>query len=284
MESMPAPELQAALSEATGVAVRVEEPLSRHLPLRLGGPVELWVHAHDEDALTVALKAARSTHSVWRVHWPFEDWLVRDGGLKGAVIRLGRGFEAIVLDEDTVTIGSAALWSALPSELQGPIWDELRTWPGCPGGWTSGGWDEELDRACVGIRVHQSGRILDLAVNPGEGMPSLNKNAVLLSITLHREIPPRVDLLPPPAPGAIFQQVDNTTVATELDKAGLTGTRLRRWRISRAAPGTVVQLGGGSCKDLMLLVQGIRTRVEKQRGVKIQTRIPLLGNEPGRRR
>ena len=88
---------------------------------------------------------------------------------------------------------------------------------------------------------------------------------------------------PPPAPGAIFHEVDHTTVGMELDRAGLSGTRLRRWRISRIVPGTVVQLGGGSCRDLMLLVQGARHQVEKTRGVKLKTAIPLLGNEPGRR-
>ena len=42
------------------------------------------------------------------VHWPFGDWLVRDGGLRGTVIRLGHAFEAVALEEDTVTIGAAA--------------------------------------------------------------------------------------------------------------------------------------------------------------------------------
>ena len=261
-----------------------EAPLAHHLPLRTGGPVELWVVVHDEDALMRATKAARATSSIYRVHWPFQDWLVRDGGLKGAVIRLGRAFESITLDEDAVTIGAAALWSALPDALSGDAWDDIRQWPGCPGGWTAAGWDEELDRACTSVRILQSGRIHDYEVSPGEGMPTLNKGSVLLSITLRREFPKRVDLLPPPKPGAIFRTLNNTTVGGELSKAGLSGTRLRRWRMSKAAPGTVVHLGGGTTKDLMILVQGIRHRVEKTRGIKLETRFPLMGNEPGKRR
>jgi len=281
---MPAAEMCAALSETAGVALRPEEPLARHLPLRVGGPAELWVMANDEEGLTHALKAARSSSAVWRVHWPFSDWLVRDGGLKGAVLRLGRGFEQIIVEDHTVTIGSAALFSAIPGGLEGEFWQDLRGWPGCIGGWLERGWDTSLDHVCTSIRVHQSGRIQDLSIDPGEGMPSLTKNAVLVSITLQRDPPRGIELLPPPAPGAIFQDVENSLVGKEFIKAGVCGARLRRWRISRTAPGTVVQLGGGSCKDLMLLIQGIRQRLQKTRGVKLETRTPLLGNEPGKRR
>lgn len=281
---MPAAELHAALADAQGVSLRPEEPLAQHVPLRVGGPVELWMTVADEAALVAATKAARTHSCVWRMHWPFQDWLVRDGGLKGAVIRLGRSFERIELGEETVTIGAAALFSALPAVLAGEFWDDLRAWPGCPGGWCAAGWDAELDRACTEVRVLKSGRIQTLEVTPGEGMPALNSQAVVLSITLRRDVPRGVDLLPPPPPGAIFQTVENSTVAAELDKAGLSGTRLRRWRISREAPGTVVHLGGGTTKDLMMLVQGVKHRVEKTRGIKLQTRFPLLGNEVGKRR
>ena len=281
---MPAAELKAALTEAQGISLRPEEPLAQHVPLRIGGPVELWVTVADEDALVTATKAARAHSCVWRVHWPFQDWLVRDGGLKGAVIRLGRSFEHITLQDDTVTLGAAALFSALPAALTGEFWDDLRAWPGCPGGWAADGWDAELDRVCTEVCVLKSGRIQTLEVTAGEGMPTLNSQAVVLSMTLRREVPRGVDLIPPPSPGAIFQTVNNSTVAAELDKAGLAGTRLRRWRISREAPGTVVHLGGGNTKDLMMLVQGIKHRVEKTRGIKLQTRFPLLGNEIGKRR
>ena len=57
---------------------------------------------------------------------------------------------------------------------------------------------------------------------------------------------------------------------------------LRWWQRTGHKP--IVLMGGGTTKDLMMLVQGIRHRVEKTRGIKLQTRFPLLGNEPGKRR
>ena len=46
----------------------------------------------------------------------------------------------------------------------------------------------------------------------------------------------------------------------------------------------LVQLGGGTFSDLQMLVKGVaHMRVEKTRGVTLETRIPVLGNEPGKR-
>ena len=57
----------------------------------------------------------------------------------------------------------------------------------------------------------------------------------------------------------------------------------QEWDLAPTAPGAVVHLGGGTFADLQMLVKGVRMRVEKTRGVTLQTRIPVLGNEPGKR-
>jgi len=281
---MPVAELVRALAEVSGVSTRTEEPLCHHLPLRVGGPVQLWAVIHDMDGLHNTVQAARTHRVNWRVHWPFTDWLVRDGGLAGAVFRLGRGFEAITISDDHVNLGAAALWSAVPPELAGPFWDELRRWPGSVGGWLERGIDAELPLCCTEISVLQGGRVQAFPVSEDDGWPALAKTAIPLGITLMRRPPPRVEILPPPPPGALFGSVLDSTPGRELERAGVSGTRLRRWRLARIEPGSLVQLGGGSCKDLMMLVSGIRQRVEKTRGAKLEVRIPLLGNEPGRRR
>ncbi len=281
---MPIPELVAALNEVPGVSTRTEEPLRQHLPLRVGGPVQLWAVTRDADALMATLRAARAQSVNWRVHWPFTDWLVRDGGLRGAVIRLGMGFEQITVKDDSVHMGTAALWAALPPTLTGPFWDELRTWPGSVGGWLEHGIDVELPMCCTEVTVLQGGRVQCLKVDADEGWPSTNKNAVPLSLCLMVTPPSRVELLPPPSPGELFRDVTDSTPGRELERSGVTGARLRRWRMSTNEPGNVVHLGGGSCKDMLMLVNGIRHRVQKLRGAKLEIRIPVLGNEPGRRR
>jgi len=276
-------ELIKELQEIPGVFLRPEESMAKHTPLRVGGPVELWVEACDSEGLKSFLSCARQVGGKWRIHWPFSDWLVRDGGLRGTVLRLGNAFEHIHLNEDSVELGSSALWSALPRELAGGLWDAIREWPGSVGGLFAHGDPSQLAALCTKVGVIRGGRHADLEWPEDGSPPRLGETTVLTSVTLRRVSASRAWLSGPRPVGTLFSEVDDSSVAKELDKAGVLGTRLRRWRLSTTEPGTVVHLGGGSFNDLQLLVKGIRMRVEKTRGVSLETRIPVLGNEPGKR-
>ena len=280
---MAAADLLARIQDEPGLIVRQEEPLSKHLPLRVGGPVELWVEANDEDALIRLLSHARQAGGRWRIHSPFCDWLVRDGGLKGTVIRLGLAFEHITLTEHTITLGAAALWSGIPMEMEGGLWDAIRQWPGSVGSLMDQGGASEWTGLATAVDVLRGGRVQQMEW-PMEGPPpSWGEQTVLLRVHLRRALGARQWRKGPSPAGKLFSDPQDSALAKELNRAGVLGTRLRRWRLSPTEPGTVIQLGGGTYKDLQMLVKGLRIRVEKTRGLTLETRIPVLGNEPGRR-
>ena len=70
--------------------LRVDEPMARHTTLRLGGPADLWARPSSIPALTALL--ARCHAAAVPVHFvgAGTNLLVRDGGLRGVVINLGR--------------------------------------------------------------------------------------------------------------------------------------------------------------------------------------------------
>ena len=91
-------QLRTRLQDIQGISLRTKEPIHRHTPLRVGGPAAIWAWVANEKALLLCLKAARKHKVRWRIHWPFGDWLVRDGGYKGLIIRLTGDFEKILED------------------------------------------------------------------------------------------------------------------------------------------------------------------------------------------
>ena len=280
---MAAADLIERIANENGLLVRPEEPLAQHVPLRVGGPAELWVEADNEDALIRLISHARSAGGRWRIHSPFSDWLVRDGGLKGTVIRLGQAFEHIHVTEETITLGAAALWSGIPASLEGGLWNAIRRWPGSVGGLFDQGEANELTGLATHIEVLRGGRIQTMQW-PAEGPPpAIGESSILIRVHLRRALGARQWRKGPINAGALFEDPKDSKAAKELHRAGVLGTRLRRWRLSPTEPGTVVHLGGGTFKDLQLLVKGLRMRVEKTRGLTLETRIPVLGNEPGRR-
>ena len=263
--------------------VRPDEPMAAHTPLRVGGPVELWVEAPTLESLSSLLSHAREAGGRWRIHWPFSDWLVRDGGLKGAVIRLGQAFETIEVQEDHIVVGSAALWSSIPQEVNGGLWNAIRRWPGSVGGLFEHGDPSQLRSLCTTVTVLRGGRLTELNWPQDGSAPKIGDTTVLVSVTLRRAAAARAWLTAPTPPGTLFAHVKDTTVGKELERAGVLGTRLRYWRLSPTLPGVVIQLGGGTYGDLQMLIKGIKMRVEKTRGITLDSCIPVLGNEPGRR-
>tara|TARA_B100000575_G_scaffold291168_1_gene296433 strand:- start:2270 stop:3148 length:879 start_codon:yes stop_codon:yes gene_type:complete len=271
-------ELSEAIEEVAGIIARHDEPLRAHTPLRVGGPADLWVEVRTLDALQAFTAEARAAGTRWRINWPFADWLVRDGGLSGVVLRLGGEFEQIHIDDAAITLGSAALWSALPNSLKGGLWDAMRAWPGSVGDVLHSDTSAQLSELVTGIRVMRGGRVIELEWPSGAPVPRVGESSVLVSVVMRRAAASRRWLAAPPKPGTLFHDVDDAVVGAELKRAGVLGTRLRSWRLSTVEPGTIVHLGTGSFSDLAMLIKGVKVRVEKTRGLSLEPRIPILGS------
>ena len=81
-------------------------PLAPLTWFRVGGPAELLVSPTDEESLAAFLRGYDGAVLPIGVG---SNLLVRDGGIEGAVIRLGRGFNAIEVEGARIRAGSAAL-------------------------------------------------------------------------------------------------------------------------------------------------------------------------------
>ena len=75
---------------------------------RVGGPAEVLFRPSDPDDLAEFLAATPGEIPV-TVIGVGSNLLVRDGGVRGVVVRLGRGFAAIEPDGETITAGAGAL-------------------------------------------------------------------------------------------------------------------------------------------------------------------------------
>src|SRR5205823_9123126 len=75
---------------------------------RVGGPAELLFRPADPEDLAAFLSALPADVSV-TVIGVGSNLLVRDGGIPGVTIRLGRGFAAITPEGEIVTSGACAL-------------------------------------------------------------------------------------------------------------------------------------------------------------------------------
>ena len=85
-----------------------DRPLADLTWLRVGGPAEMFFQPADVEDLQSFLKTLPIDVPVFPMGVG-SNLIVRDGGIKGAVIRMGRGFNHIEIEGDTVRCGVAAL-------------------------------------------------------------------------------------------------------------------------------------------------------------------------------
>jgi len=113
-----------------------DRPLADLAWLRVGGPAEVLFQPADLDDLTGFLKALPDDIPVFPIGVG-SNLIIRDGGVRGVVIRLGRGFNGIeVLDQNRVQAGAAALGAHVARKAADAGTDLafLRTIPGSIGG------------------------------------------------------------------------------------------------------------------------------------------------------
>jgi UDP-N-acetylmuramate dehydrogenase len=112
--------------------VQREAPLAPFTWFRVGGRAEALVRPADGDDLAALLRSLPDTVPV-RVLGACSNIIVRDGGLRGVVIRLGRGFNAITTEPDGVIAGAAALDATVAEHAAQVGLDGLEFLSGIPG-------------------------------------------------------------------------------------------------------------------------------------------------------
>ncbi|MCI2398148.1 UDP-N-acetylmuramate dehydrogenase [Aliiroseovarius subalbicans] len=124
---MKLPEVRGTLTE--------NRDLSSLTWMRVGGPADVLFQPADVDDLRAFLAALDPSVPVFPMGVG-SNLIVRDGGIRGVVIRMGRGFNQIEIDGTRITAGVAALDAhvARKAAAEGLNLTFLRTIPGAIGG------------------------------------------------------------------------------------------------------------------------------------------------------
>ena len=98
------------LKEQFGSTLKFGENLSKYSWFNLGGPAEIFFRPDNKDQLKKFLLEMNKNDYKTHFLGAGSNTLIRDGGIKGAVIKLGSQFSGIKkLDQNTIQVGAATL-------------------------------------------------------------------------------------------------------------------------------------------------------------------------------
>jgi len=261
------------------IPVRAEVRLASFTTLKVGGPAEHFVEPRTEDELSKVLRAARECEVPVRLLGSGANLLVRDEGVRGAVIKLTHftrreglhvqaGYNLPRLVKETAAEGWGGLecLAGVPATVGGAV----RMNAGGRHGETAGailyvdvmtpeGEMRRLKKQEVGFRYRGNDLGTNLVIAAGfELRPDAGARERFDAILGDKK---KSQPLGSPNAGCMFKNPAGGSAGRIIDECGLKGERVGGAHVSCKHANFIVNDGSATASDVLRLVEVIRARV-----------------------
>jgi UDP-N-acetylmuramate dehydrogenase len=295
------PDLKAQMPELRG-RLLANQPLGEFTWFRVGGPAQAFFMPEDENDLAYFLRNVPADIPVY-VIGAGSNLIVRDGGVPGVVVRLGRGFNEIKFEENhRVVAGSAMLdvmvaraaqkagvaGLAFLSGIPGTIGGALRMNGGAYGGETKDilieargvdrqGNQRSFSNAEMGFSYRHCG-IADDVIFTGAILQGRAGDAEAIAAEM-AEIKSKREASQPRnrTGGSTFKNPQGHSAWKLVDEAGCRGLKVGQAQVSDLHSNFLISLDGASAADIETLGETVRARVKAHSGIDLEWEIKRIG-------
>tara|TARA_R110000850_G_scaffold55319_3_gene131001 strand:- start:1925 stop:2821 length:897 start_codon:yes stop_codon:yes gene_type:complete len=279
-------------------------PLAPLVWFKSGGPAEWLFEPKDIADLQQFLRDLDPSFAVWPLGLG-SNLIIRDGGIRGVVVRLGKAFAGIETDGLTLRCGAGApgISAASTARDHGIAGMEfLRGIPGTIGGavrMNAGAYGREVSDilqsadvvlrngdlvtiplADIGYSYRHSdlpdGSIVVSATMVGESGDPEIIGAEMKRIAEEREAS---QPLRTKTGGSTFKNPDGRKAWQLVDEAGCRGLQIGQAQVSEKHCNFLINLGGAPSADIEALGEEVRKRVQAHAGVELQWEIQRVGSK-----
>ena len=296
----------ALLKELPSTRVREEEYLRHHTTFKIGGPADLFVEPTTMAELSFALHTIHEFDVPVTIIGCGSNILVKDGGIRGAVVSVRHMTQIMDCNDNTLCIGSGYMLKDA-SEF---AWENGLTGlefaigiPGTLGGavfMNAGAYDGEMSHVVTVVRaVDFQGNIkeydashLDFGYRHsvfhdnheviGEVIMTLkpgDKNVIkarMDELTEKRESKQPLEFA---SAGSTFKRPPGYFAGTLIEQTGLKGLSVGDAQVSHKHAGFVINTGSASAKDVLDLIAEVQRRVYDQHGVHLEPEVRMIGED-----
>jgi UDP-N-acetylmuramate dehydrogenase len=273
-----------------------EQPLAPLTTWRIGGPAELLVTPLDVDDVIRAVAWANRRGLRWRVLGNGSNLLVGDLGVRGLVLRVRKALDEVRIEGSKVVAGAGASFPGLARAAADRGLAGIEFGAGIPGSVggaivMNAGWHEyEIGNVVgsVGYLEHD-GTVMDFRRDAcrfgyrasafrGRGGVVLRAaleltpdDPVAVKDRLQRYADSRKANQPTELPscGSVFLKPEGDFAGRLIEAAGLKGRRVGGIQVSEKHANFFVNLGRGTARDVLTLVEQVEREVQDRFGVRL---------------
>lgn len=282
-----------------------DEPMKNHTSFKIGGPADIMIIPSSEGEIVESIKFCRNNNIKYFVMGNGTNLLVKDSGIRGVVIKIGKGFDDIDIVEDKLLCQSGALLSlvgkqALKNSLRG--FEFASGIPGTVGGaitMNAGAYGGEMKDIVTKVRVlDKDNNILELNNEQMDfryrGSKVVDEGLIVLGVEFQLEkgnysmIEEKMrDLafqrkskqpLELPSGGSTFKRPVGHYAGKLIDDAGLRGLRFRDAQVSEKHCGFVVNRGEATFEEVYTLINTVQKIVRDKYDVVLEPEIKIIGD------
>ena len=300
------------VSGTRGTVIKNKD-LSQVTWLRVGGPADLFFMPADIEDLIKFLKMLPNKFDIFPIGVG-SNLIIRDSGIRGAVIRLGSGFKNISFEKNKIVVGASALDAHVASKAadNGLDLTFLRTIPGSIGGaikMNAGCYGSYVEDFFVSAKViNRSGELFELSSKDMKfsyRQCNLPQDCIILEATfganigdpaalhlkMQNQLAKRDETQPTKerTAGSIFRNPSGFSSTGEIDDlhdlkawkliddAGMRGATYGGAKISEKHSNFLINTGNATANDLESLGEQVRKSVFQKSKVKLQWEVIRIG-------
>ncbi len=283
--------------------VLVNEPMSRHTTLKLGGPADYLAFPRSEEEIAGLFEEADRNGIPVTVIGHGSNLLVLDGGIRGLVISIGKNMRAITRNGSMLTVQAGAMLGSAAAEAAEAGLTGLEFASGIPGtvggGVTmnAGAYGGEMAQVVTRVRcIRPDGETAELS---GEEMDFgyrhsavTEKNLIVTEVTFELQAGDPAEIrakmselnarraekqpLDVPSAGSTFKRPEGYYAAALIDQCGLKGYSVGGAQVSLKHAGFLVNKGTSS-RDFLELMKQVAGIVEERTGVRLEPEVRIIG-------
>lgn len=285
--------------------VKRNEPMSAHTTFRVGGAADYFAEPVSEEEAAALLDAAKQEGIPVTVTGNGSNLLVRDGGIRGLVLHMGRGFADVSVTGGKITARSGALLSQVANIARKNGLSGLEFAAGIPGSvgggvyMNAGAYGGSLSDVLVSVRAITDGGVRTFAAGECDfgyrHSVFCENRAVIVGAEFELMRAPEEEIadrmrslaqkraekqpLEYPSAGSTFKRPEGHFAGALIEQTGLKGFSVGAAQVSEKHAGFVINRGGATAAELLELIFEVQRRVFEHTGVRLEPEVRIIGEE-----
>ncbi|WP_346934665.1 UDP-N-acetylmuramate dehydrogenase [Clostridium sp.] len=285
--------------------VKIDEPMKNHTSFKVGGPADVLVYPSNYEMVKDLINICKENKVDYFILGNGSNLIIRDGGIRGVVIKLGH-INKIVVDENLLSAQCGAkLYSVADQALKNSLsgLEFASGIPGSIGGATAmnaGAYDGEMAKVIESaLVIDNEGNIREL--NKEELEFGYRNSAILkygyivletrmrLSNGDKALIKERMDDLAErrkskqpleyASAGSTFKRPEGYFAGKLIQDSGLKGTSVGDAEVSEKHSGFIINKGNATAKEVLDLIEVVKAKVYEKFKVELHTEVRIIGED-----